>query len=395
MTDGGPADKTISLRGRRVLLVANRSYSFWLFRREVIARLIEEGAEVFLASNVDNYTENLSELSINFIEISSNLNTLNPFVELKNLFVLNRAIRQTKPDVVHSFTIKPNLYCPVLAKAAGVKAVVCTVTGLGTVMIAGGLKMAVLRRVIKTIYAVSFRAANRVIVTNPDDRQFCISSGMARAEKLAVIPGAGVDLARFAPVGDEDEPQNRDRFGMDRDSLNLLFVGRMTREKGLADLVEALAAVENDRVRLHLVGEIDRKNPSALDPEELARRDPRITYHGRIDGIEKLYRCADIVVLPSYREGMPTVLMEAAACGRPAIATDVPGCREAVLDGKTGLLVPSGDVAALAGAIGKLAGSAELRDEYGRNAIAHVRQFDKKSVVAKTIELYRAVLGES
>ena len=180
---------------------------------------------------------------------------------------------------------------------------------------------------------------------------------------------------------------------MDPDKVNLFFVGRMTREKGLEDLCRALGLSDLQNIRLHLVGETDKKNPTALDPDAFCRSDSRIVHHGTTDQIADIYRVADIVVLPSYREGMPTVLIEAAAAGVPVISTDVPGCREAVLHGKTGLLVPPGDERALSAAIETLVNSQDLRRDFSREAMKHARQFDKKRVVENTIREYVALLG--
>jgi N,N'-diacetylbacillosaminyl-diphospho-undecaprenol alpha-1,3-N-acetylgalactosaminyltransferase len=332
-------------------------------------------------------------MPVRLTEIKSNLNTLDPFVELQNIAALNLAIRDFRPDLIHSFTIKPNLYSPALARLAGVRGVICMVTGFGSVMIANGFRHRLLRSVVKRIYRWSFRFADRIVVTNSDDYALCLDQKFARAEALQVIPGAGVDVARFAPKSGPDNAATRARFDIDPDNVNVLFVGRMTREKGLQDLCEAFRTLKQDNIRLHLVGEIDSKNPSALDPEQYGKMDKRIVYHGRMDGLERLFAVVDIVALPSYREGMPTVLMEAAAAGLPAVATDVPGCREAVIDGATGLLVQAGDQNALAEALGKLAGNAELRKEFGENARVHAAQFDKAKVVEDTIAIYRNLVS--
>lgn len=393
MSGAGDTGGERALAGKRVLFVANRSYSFWLFRREIIERLLAEGAEVCLASNSDGYTAHFRDMPLHLIEIKSNLNTLNPFVELQNIAALNRAIRDCKPDLVHTFTIKPNLYGPALARLAGVRGVICMVTGFGTVMIANGFRHRLLRSVVKRIYRWSFRYADRIVVTNTDDYTLCLDQKFARAEALRVIPGAGVDITRFGPKTDRQKAETRARFAIDPDNINILFVGRMTREKGLGDLCEAFRTLKQDNVRLHLVGETDSKNPSALDPEQYSRTDNRIVYHGRVDGLERLFAVVDLVALPSYREGMPTVLMEAAAAGLPAVATDVPGCREAVIGGETGTLVPAGDQTSLAGAIDRLCRSGELRRAYGETARAHAAQFDKAKVVEDTIAMYRSLVS--
>lgn len=381
------------LAGKRFLFIANRSLNFWVFRREIIEKIAEEGGHVFLAANSDAWTDKIRSLPAEFIEINSDLNTSNPFVELANVANIYRAIRRSKPDLVHTFTIKPNLYGPGLSRLSSVKSVVCMVTGFGTVMIGGSLRKRALRNVVKAIYTRSFRAADRVVVTNSDDFALCVAEGIAGPEKLLTIPGAGVDIERFAPSAGFDKSAAMERLGMDAGKVNLFFVGRMTREKGLEDLCTALGLSDLQDIRLHLVGETDRKNPTALDPDALCRSDSRIVHHGTTDQIADIYRVADIVVLPSYREGMPTVLMEAAAAGVPVISTDVPGCREAVLHGKTGLLVPPGDARALAAAIESLVSSQDLRRDFSREAMKHARQFDKKRVVENTIREYVALLG--
>ncbi len=393
MNKNSKANSRNRLAGKRILMIANRSLNFWVFRREIIEKIAEEGGQVFLAANGDAWVEKVRSLPAEFIEIKTDLNTSNPFVELANLANIYRAIRRSKPDLVHTFTIKPNLYGPGLSRLSKVKSVVCMVTGFGTVMIGGSLRKRALRGVVKAIYTRSFRAANRVVVTNSDDFSFCVAEGIAGPEKLLTIPGAGVDIDRFSPSDMFDISATMERLGMNSDKVNLFFVGRMTREKGLEDLCRALGLSDLQNIRLHLVGETDKKNPTALDPDAFCRSDSRIVHHGTTDQITDIYRVADIVVLPSYREGMPTVLMEAAAAGVPVISTDVPGCREAVLHGKTGLLVPPGDEQALSAAIETLVNSQDLRRDFSREAMKHARKFDKKRVVENTIREYVALLG--
>jgi glycosyltransferase involved in cell wall biosynthesis len=224
-----------------------------------------------------------------------------------------------------------------------------------------------------------------VLVQNPDDRASMLSLGIG-ADRVVTIPGSGVDVHALQP---HPEPQG---------PITIAFVGRLLADKGIHTLIEAhrLLRQRGSQVELLIAGTPDPANPASVSEQDAAAwsHEPGITRLGHVGDIGALWARTHIAVLPSRREGLPKSLLEAAACGRPMIATDVPGCREVVLTGKTGVLVPLDDPAALANAIETLAGSPELRARYGDAARRlAVERFSAEAIGRQTVDLYRRLVG--
>jgi glycosyltransferase involved in cell wall biosynthesis len=223
-----------------------------------------------------------------------------------------------------------------------------------------------------------------VLVQNPDDRDGILSLGIA-ADHIVLIPGSGVDVEALQPL---PEPQGLP---------TVAFVGRLLADKGIHTLIHAhrLLRQRSSNIELLLAGTPDPANPASVSTNDAESwsREPGITWLGQVGDISALWARAHIAVLPSRREGLPKSLLEAAACGRPMIATDVPGCREIVLPGKTGLLVPYDDAPALADAIETLAASGELRARYGAAARRMaVERFSASAIGQQTVDLYRSLV---
>lgn len=381
------------LKGKSVLLVTNFSSDIWQFRRPLVAALQAEGADVYVAACRDNYTEDVESLGVTWMPIPGTMNTFNPVREVANLFHLTRIYLRIRPDIVHHYSIKPNMYGPFLARWVGAQVVMSMVTGLGTVFIGGGRAKQVLARAVEAIYKRAFRRVNRVYFTNSDDERKFLAAKLVTAEQVRRIPGAGVDLTRFHPMSPERSKRLRCELGIDDEQRVVLFVGRFIAEKGVREVVEAFATTTNPAFLLLMIGPEYPHNPGAVNPTELIARDRRIRYLGEVRDMPPYYGIADVVVLPSYREGMPTVLMEAAAMGLPAVATDVPGCREAVVHEKTGLLVPARDVAGLAEALNQLLEDDALRARFGACACERSENFDQQAIVASIIDDYHEALA--
>jgi glycosyltransferase involved in cell wall biosynthesis len=264
--------------------------------------------------------------------------------------------------------------------------VVNALTGLGALFIGssartrflGALARAALRPLLD-------RVGGRVILQNADDRRLLEERGLLRHDRVALIRGSGVDLGRFAPSPEPDGPPVA------------VLVGRMLRDKGVGEFVDAarLLKAHGVAVRMQLAGPTDPDNPAAIDEATLRQwhAEGIIDWLGPVADMPGLWAKAHIAVLPSYREGLPKALLEAAACGRPMVATDVPGCREIVREGETGLLVPAKNAVALADAIARLAGETALRRRLGTRArIVAEAEFAADVVVRETLALYRGLL---
>jgi glycosyltransferase involved in cell wall biosynthesis len=264
------------------------------------------------------------------------------------------------------------------------------VSGMGHAFTPGGIGRRMLRGTISTGYRLALRHPNmRVIVQNREHGEFVGARGWVRPADIRLLPGSGVDMRRFVPRG-----------ARERSRVRVVLVARLLYSKGVADFVEAARMLKARGVDANavLVGEPDRDNPASIPLSVLQRwhAEGVIEYAGRQAEMTAVYADADIACLPTYTEGMPKSLVEAAACGLPIVTTDWPGCRDLVADGENGILVPIKDPRALADALEKLARDPSLRAEMGRNGRARVeRDFAVETITRKTLELYRELLAAS
>ena len=379
----------------KVVMYANTDWYLYNFRRSLALALQSRGYEVLLLSPNGPYGEKLRALGLRWEPVPMDRRSLNPFREFKLLWYLLRLFRRERPSLIHGFTIKCAVYGSLMARFARVPARINAVAGMGYVFISDELKARLLRPIVRTLLkqALGGRGA-RLVLQNPDDVLLFERAGLADASCVRMIRGSGVDCSRFvarSPRSQEDNPARTPR---------LLLPSRLLWDKGIAEFVSAARQLhaEGRAITFLLAGDPDPGNPAAV-PEAMVRswvEEGVLEWLGHVDDMPSLYATVDIVVLPSYREGLPKSLIEAAACGLPLVATDVPGCREVVSDGEDGLLVPVRDANALAAAIARLLEDRELAARLGAAARKKaLSEFDERIVIESTIEVYRELLGES
>jgi glycosyltransferase involved in cell wall biosynthesis len=283
-------------------------------------------------------------------------------------------------------TAKPILYGGIAARIAGVPAVVHAVTGLGHVFISDTVRARVLRQAVRMAYRAATAHPNcAVIFQNEDDRR--VFAGAIRTKHIAMIRGSGVDLDRFraSPVPSGALPI-------------VLLPSRMLWDKGVGELADAARELRRRRVavRVVLVGGLDPSNPAAIPGETIDAwvKEGIVEWWGHRDDMALVLAQSTIVCLPSYREGMPKALLEACAIGRPIVTTNVPGCRDVVAGGNHGVLVPARDSKALADALEGLLSDRSRLVRMGREASTHAAAFSVEAVIAKTLEVYRQLLGD-
>jgi glycosyltransferase involved in cell wall biosynthesis len=301
--------------------------------------------------------------------------------EWRSLRALRRLYRDIKPAIVHHVTVKPVLYGSLARRATGGGPVVNAVPGLGYVFLARGLRASLRRLLVELLYRIALSGhETKAIFQNPDDLEQFVAHGLIRRERAVLIRGSGVDLAEFAFAEE-----------LEGDPL-VILPARMLRDKGVMEFVEAARLVRATlpNVRFALVGGCDT-NRSAIDEARLRawHAEGMVEWWGQRADMPHVMRQAHIVCLPSYREGVPKALIEAAATGRAIVTTDVPGCREVVAAGENGLLVPPRDSAALAAALTTLLRDPVLRRRMGRTGRARAeREFSIESVVRQTLDVY-------
>ena len=370
----------------KVLLVSNTSWYLYNFRLPLIKQLRETGYTVELVAPVDEFTFFLEVEGFRVHPWLVSRSSVNPFSEAHALVDLLRIYRREKPDLVHHFTIKACLYGTLAAKGAGVYRVMNAVTGLGHVFLGKSMRSRVLRQAIKPLYWAAFKARRSTVVfQNADDQEKLVQLGITDGERARLIRGSGVDPDRFQPKKDSSAQFNS--------PLRLLFPSRLIREKGTIELLEAVRSLWADDVEVELLvaGELDRGNRSALSQQEWIEllNTPRIHCLGHVDDMKALYEDSDIVVLPSWREGLSRALIEAAAMEMPIITTDVPGCRDVVDHGRSGLLVPPQDAHSLKLAIRLLLENPPLARQLGKAARQKVlAEFQVSLVNQSTLQQY-------
>lgn len=311
----------------------------------------------------------------------------NPVVELCSLWALYQLMSKMRPILVHLVTIKPVLYGGLMARLAGVPAMVAAISGLGTVFVARDQRRSWMRLGVEWLYRLALSHSNaKVIFQNPDDRLALVSVGAVRDEQTALIKGSGILLMEY-PMRSEPE-----------DVPVVTFAARLLRDKGVNEFVEAARILKERGVaaRFWLVGSPDPGNLTSISEGDVSLWGQKglVEPLGYRDDIADLFAKSNIIVLPSYREGLPKALVEAAACGRAVVTTDVPGCRDAIEPGMTGLLVPVRDAVALADAIQVLIENPVKRKLMGiaGRALAE-REFAIEKVVEAHLKIYRELLA--
>ncbi len=373
----------------KVLLFANTDWYLFNFRRSLALALRDAGYEVLLVSPAGPYGPRLTQMGLRWLPAPMKRRSLNPWRELALIFWLRRLLIEERVELVHGFTIKNAIYGSLAARLAGVQARINAVAGMGYVFSSDDLKARLLRPIVRALLRLALKGPDaRLILQNPDDVELFRRTGLATPEGIRLILGSGVDCNRFSPV-----EQARERTS----GLKVLLPARLLWDKGIAEFVEAARQLKNTgrNIDFLLAGEPDKGNPAAVPEEQVAgwQHDGLLQWLGHVEDMPGLYRTVDLVVLPSYREGLPKGLIEACACGLPIITTDVPGCREVVANGENGLLIPIKAPGALADAIAMLDDNVDLRVHMGANARKKaLAEFDERIILQQTLSVYSELL---
>lgn len=342
------------------MISINAAWNVVNFRARLVRGLVAAGYEVIAVAPPDEHVERLRALGIDYVPIAMDKQGVSPLRDLGLFWSYWRILRRLGAGVFLGYTAKPNIYGSLAARAAGME-VINNVSGLGTAFIRGGW----LRRVVETLYRLAFRASATIFFQNADDRALFLSRRIVGPERARLLPGSGIDLAHFQPA---PPPTGSGPF-------RFLLVARMLRDKGVLEYVEAARRLRPrwPDVRFQLLGPVDAANRTAISRAMVEEwvREGSVEWLGAVDDVRPLLAAADCVVLPSYREGLPRTLLEAAATARPLIATDVPGCRDIVRDGVNGLLCAVADAGSLAAAMERmLEAGPDQRAAWGASARA-------------------------
>lgn len=361
----------------------------WFFTSHFLERAVAAkalGYDVAVATRRREDASRIESHGIKVIHIEFSRHGLNPIREYSTVRQLRRAIRTFEPDIVHNIALKPVVLGTLAARMCRIRNIVNAPVGMGYISSSQDRKAKILRPFLRYVFRVLLNPrGSRVIIENHDDLQSLVSSHFVRRNDLVLIKGAGVDTNVFTSTPEPSGP------------IVISFIARMLRDKGAAEFVEAARLVAKTGVdaRFQLVGDVDFGNPTTLKQSQLEdwNREGIVSWKGHVSDIPTILSGSHIVCLPSYREGLPKSLLEAMAAGRPAVATDVPGCREVVIHEHNGLLVEPRNPQALADALQRLIADPELRIRFGAaGRLRAEHEFSTARINSQTLEVYESLV---
>jgi len=372
----------------KLVFVVSEDWYFCSHRLPLARAAIESGFEVLVVARIRHHRRAIEEVGAKVVPWHLIRGSRNPINELRALAELAAIYRREAPDIVHHVAMKPVIYGNLAAHIAGVKRSVNALAGMGYAFSSTSVYARLLRPALAAIYRwlLSGRQC-LLILQNPDDRQLMVGQNLIDGDRVRIVRGSGVNPEQYLPSGEPD--------GIPV----VVLAARMLWDKGIREFADAAGVLRKKAVRARfvLVGDVDPENPASVPIRELERwhAEGVLEWWGRREDMPRVFAGANIVCLPSYREGLPKVLLEAASSARAIVTTNVPGCREAVTDGDNGLLVPPRDAVALAAALEKLIADPELRRKMGKRGRERVlAEFSESRVMSETMAIYRQLLED-
>ena len=377
------------MKKNKLFFIVSEDKSFWSHRLSLALSAIDAGYDVTLVSNFNKLESKIKNRGVNVININFVRSSKHPFTDLKNIFKLIFILRKEKPDIIHNVALKTILIASIAGLFSKKMVIINAFTGLGYVFSSDQLHAKLIRFFIKPIFKLLFRRSNYwTIYQNPDDMNLFERLGLINLNQSTLIRGSGVETNKF----------------IQSDDLNkipvVMLASRMLWDKGVGEFVKVAKRAYKNKINAEfmLVGGIDNDNPMSIPLSTLKQwvSNGDVQWEGHSDNMPDMLASASIVCLPSYREGLPKVLLEAAAIGRPLIASDAPGCREIVRDKYNGLLVKMRDADSLYEAVLMLVNNRKMRETMGRNSRTLVETELSTTIInTQTIELYRRVVNAS
>jgi glycosyltransferase involved in cell wall biosynthesis len=374
---------------KKILISLNTAWNLLNFRAGLIGGLISSRYEVVAVAPKDEYVVKLELLGCRFVHLEMDNQGTNPIRDLLLLWRFFRLLKTEKPDICLFYTVKPNVYGSLASAICGIP-FINNVSGLGAVFIQGGW----LRRFVSALYRLAFRNSNRVFFQNRDDLGLFLENKLVNVELTDVLPGSGINLHRFIPTYDADRKSLNSPF-------RFLLIARMLKDKGVVEFVKAAKLLKESGVKseFFLLGFLDVQNPAAISSEQMKEWTEQgfVKYLGVSDDVREHIASADCIVLPSYREGTPRTLLEAAAMGKPIITTNVVGCKEVVEHGVNGFLCEVKNAQDLALKMKEmLLISEDQRRSMGENGrLKMEKEFDENIVIQKYLQaIDLALLGQ-
>ncbi len=372
----------------KVLIAVNSAWNLINFRSGLIKALLSEGHSIVLAAPIDSNVQQLEEMGAKFVDVQIQAHGTNPLKDMLVFWRYLKLLRNERPNLVLTYTVKPNIYGSFAAQFLEIP-VINNISGLGVVFIRGGWMF----ELVKVLYRRALKKSKMIFFQNPDDLKLFLSLKLVSQEKTSLLPGSGINLQIFKKVPLPISAQNSKLKKGTKQKFVFLLVARMLKEKGIEEYVKAAASLKKryPNCVFALLGPCEINSSSGFSYANIKSwvKNNNITYWGESNDVRKEIAEADCVVLPSYREGTPRSLLEAAAMGRPLIATDVPGCREVVKHEVNGLLCKPREYEDLSEKMIMILNMSKQKiEEYGDNSrIIVEKNYDEKIVIEKYKEI--------
>jgi glycosyltransferase involved in cell wall biosynthesis len=364
----------------KLIFVVSEDYYFFMHWMPLAVAAKEKGFDISVVTRCRDHYRAIEEAGIKVCPFEMDRRGLNPFILVFEVMALARILLRESPDLLHLLALRPIIVGGLAARIAGIRRVLFSLTGMGYLFTGSGPVWA--RRIIEKTLSYLL-GKGLTIVQNSDDLRQLVSLGIPFTQIRLISGATGIDTNRFRPQVPESG------------SLVVMMASRLLWDKGVGEFVNAAQLLKNTKTRFVLVGSIDSGNPASISNQDIDQwvAEEVVEWWGHSDDMPSVLAQAEIICLPSYREGLPVVLLEAMACAKPCIATDVPGCREAVLHEVNGLLVPPQDGNALSLAIARLLGDSNIRKRMGLSGRELViKKFSQERVIGSTLALYREIM---
>lgn len=369
---------------KKIIILANYGMGLYKFRKELIIELIDSGYEVYISLPNDEYVAKLEDLGCKYIATELDRRGMNPFDDLRLLLFYIQTIKKIQPDLILTYTIKPNIYGGIAARITRTT-YLANITGLGTAIMNDGL----LQKISLGLYKIALKGARTVFFQNTANRQFFLDKKIIKRNKSMLLPGSGVNIDEYSLIDYPEEKSDGE--------IHLLFIGRIMRDKGIGELLSAIQIIKDKgyNIVLDIVGFIEEADLE----EKIASmaKEKTINFHGQKENVRDFIARSHAVILPSYHEGTSNVLLEAAASARPVLASNIPGCRETFDYGVSGLAFEPRDITSLADAIEKFiqlpynekvkmgrAGREKIEQEFNRQKVVDIYMKEISKVLTNT-----------
>lgn len=361
----------------KIAFLSHLDLNLYLFRLPIMKALVEKGYTVYAICPKGDKFDAFEKYGIKALEYKIERKSLNPFKEIATIRNIYKVIKPLKLDILQNFTAKPNIYGSIAGDLARVPLIVNAVTGLGSFYISDTKKAKTIRSIINRLYQESNKKAHFCIFQNNDDMKYFIENNLVQKNKSVLIKSSGIDTEYFKPT----------HVHRENHEITILMIARAIWHKGIKEYYEAASLLRKTHAKFLLIGDTDNGNPSCADTAFL--KGGNVTWLGHRDDIKEQINKCDIFVLPSYREGVPRTLLEAASMQKPIVTTDAVGCREVVEDGVNGFLVPLKDSKSLAEKIKILLEDSALRADMGQKSRQKAKnEFDINVIVQHYLRLY-------